>query len=238
MNTIKVNSKNTLMIAHRGMSGIELENTNAAFIAAGNRSHFGIETDVHKTADGKYIIIHDDNTGRVATEDISVEGSNFDTLRNLTLIHKGDSTRKELCLPTLKEYVNTCKRYEKVGVLELKNEFTYEEIGEIIGEIKECDYIENIIFISFCFDNLVRVRQYLPCSVVQFLVDDFTQDLPDRLVEQKFDLDIHYKALTKENIDLLHSKGIKINCWTVDTAEEGQQLIDWGVDYVTSNILE
>lgn len=52
MNTIKVNSKNTLMIAHRGMSGIELENTNAAFIAAGNRSHFGIETDVHKTADG------------------------------------------------------------------------------------------------------------------------------------------------------------------------------------------
>lgn len=238
MNTIKVNSKNTLMIAHRGMSGLELENTNAAFIAAGNRSHFGIETDVHKTADGKYIIIHDDETGRVATENIPVEGSKFDDLRSLTLVHNGDATRKELCLPTLKEYVNTCKRYEKVGVLELKNEFTYEEIGEIIAEIEECGYTEKIIFISFCFDNLVRVRKYLPFSVVQFLVDDFTDDLPDRLVEYKFDLDIHYAALTKEIIDLLHSKDIKINCWTVNTAEEGQQLIDWGVDFITSNILE
>ena len=56
MNTIKVDSGNTLMIAHRGLSGIELENTCSAFVAAGNRSYFGIETDVHVTADGQYII--------------------------------------------------------------------------------------------------------------------------------------------------------------------------------------
>ena len=40
------------MVAHRGTSGLELENTNSAFVAAGNRSYFGIETDVHRTADG------------------------------------------------------------------------------------------------------------------------------------------------------------------------------------------
>lgn len=53
------------MIAHRGVSGIECENTAAAFVTAGNRSYFGIETDVHRTADGQYIIIHDDDTKRV-----------------------------------------------------------------------------------------------------------------------------------------------------------------------------
>lgn len=238
MDTIKVNHKNTLMIAHRGLSGIELENTNAAFIAAGNRSHFGIETDVHKTSDGKYIIIHDDETGRVATEDIPVEGSSFDKLRSLTLIHNGDATRPELCLPSLKEYVNTCKRYEKKAVLELKNEFNQEEINEILKEVEECGYTDEMIYISFCFDNLVRVRNTIPSANVQFLVDDFTDDLPDRLVEHKFDLDIRYTSLTKEIIDLLHSKDIKINCWTVNTAEEGQQLIDWGIDFITSNILE
>lgn len=73
------------MIAHRGLSGIEKENTNAAFIAAGNRSYFGIETDVHKTVDGKFVIIHDDTTGRVAIDDLEVEKSTFETLRKLSL---------------------------------------------------------------------------------------------------------------------------------------------------------
>lgn len=80
MDTVKINKNNTALIAHRGLSGIECENTAAAFVAAGNRSYFGIETDVHKTADGKFIIIHDDNTGRVCAEDLSVENSNYDDL--------------------------------------------------------------------------------------------------------------------------------------------------------------
>ena len=65
MDTVKISHGNTKMIAHRGLSGIEQENTNAAFVAAGNRSYYGIETDVHRTADGQYVIIHDDTTARV-----------------------------------------------------------------------------------------------------------------------------------------------------------------------------
>ena len=57
MDTIKFNKKNVKIIAHRGLSGIECENTNAAFVAAGNRSYFGIETDVHITADGKFVLV-------------------------------------------------------------------------------------------------------------------------------------------------------------------------------------
>ena len=34
MDTIKFNKKQTLVVAHRGLSGIETENTNAAFVAA------------------------------------------------------------------------------------------------------------------------------------------------------------------------------------------------------------
>ena len=55
MNTIKVNAGKTMMVAHRGVSGLERENTVAAFLAAGNRSYYGIETDFHRTADGKFI---------------------------------------------------------------------------------------------------------------------------------------------------------------------------------------
>lgn len=66
MDTIRINSGSTKIIAHRGLSGIERENTCPAFVAAGNRSYFGIETDVHITNEGKFVIIHDETTEKVS----------------------------------------------------------------------------------------------------------------------------------------------------------------------------
>lgn len=239
MDSIKINSGNTRMIAHRGLSGLETENTNAAFIAAGNRSYFGVETDVHKTADGKFVVIHDDNTGRVSAVDISVEGSSFDALRKIGL-HSPDGTdgRADMLIPTLKEYISTCRRYEKIAVLELKNEFTSEEIKAICDEINELDYLGSVIFISFCFENLVRLREFYPEQTVQFLIDDYNDELPDLLASHGFDLDILYTSLTEERIRTLHTKGIKVNCWTCNDKDAGETLCRWGIDFITSNILE
>ncbi len=43
------------MVAHRGLCGLEPENSIPAFVAAGNRSYYGVESDVHVTADGKLL---------------------------------------------------------------------------------------------------------------------------------------------------------------------------------------
>ena len=52
MDTIKIRAGACKMVAHRGVSGLEKENTMAAFVAAGNRSYYGIATDIHRTLDG------------------------------------------------------------------------------------------------------------------------------------------------------------------------------------------
>ena len=45
MDTIKIDNKNVRMVAHRGLSGLEKENTCSAFVAACNRAtYFGVET--------------------------------------------------------------------------------------------------------------------------------------------------------------------------------------------------
>ena len=62
MDTIRIEKGSTRMVAHRGVSGLEKENTMAAFVAAGNRSYWGVETDVHRTSDGKMVVIHDGDT--------------------------------------------------------------------------------------------------------------------------------------------------------------------------------
>ena len=239
MDTIKFNKKSVLMVAHRGLSGIEKENTNAAFIAAGNRSYFGIETDVHKTLDGKYVVFHDDTTGRVAIDNMEVEKTTFDCLRNLLLTDiDGKKGRSDIRIPTLQEYISICKKYEKVAVLELKNAFTEEEIYEIADIITDMNYLENVIFISFCLENLIFLRKKYPDQPAQYLVDDYTDDLTATLKANNLDLDIKYTALTQENMKALHDADIKVNCWTCDDPVAGEKLADWGIEYITSNILE
>ena len=49
---------------------------------------------------------------------------------------------------------------------------------------------------------------------------------------------LYFTALTKEIVEDLHSKGIVVNCWTVDRLEDAEKLIEMGVDQITSNILE
>ncbi len=239
MDTIKINAGKTLMVAHRGVSGIEKENTHAAFVAAGNRSHYGIETDVHRTLDGKYVCIHDDTTGRVAIDNLVVEESTFDTLRNLLLTDvDGKKGRTDLRIPTLQEYIQICKKYDKVAVLELKNHFPEEDVIRIIEIIQQEGYLSNVIFISFDFENMLTIRRLLPKQRAQYLTVKYSEELVEQLVNERLDLDILHEALTKENIEYMHSRGIVINCWTVDDPARGEELASWGVDFITSNILE
>ena len=239
MNTIKIDKKTCLMVAHRGCSGLERENTNAAFVAAGNRSYWGIETDIHSTADGKYILYHDNSTPRLCIDEMVIEKTTFDTLRSLTLIDlDGKKGRSDLRMPTLEEYIGICKKYEKVAVLELKNAFPREQVHEICAAIEAMDYLQNTVFIAFSYENLVYLREKYPTQPAQFLTKAYTDDLIDLLKAQNLDLDIRASALTEENVAALKAAGIRINCWTVNDPEEAERLIAWGVDYITTNILE
>jgi glycerophosphoryl diester phosphodiesterase len=240
MDTIKIEKKQVRMIAHRGLSGLEKENTCSAFVAAGNRaSYFGIETDVHRTADGRFIIFHDDNTKRVGLDSMVIEETTFDTLRNLQLTDiDGVRGRKDLILPTLEEYIGICKKYGKDCVLELKNQFRAADVYKIVSIIDKLGYLDHVIFISFALKNLLYLRRRYPTQRAQYLLSTYPEGTTDLLKKNQLGLDIKYTALTKEIVDAVHAAGQEVNCWTVNTAEDGNAMVALGVDYITSNILE
>lgn len=228
------------MIAHRGVSGLETENTCASFVAAGNRSYYGIETDVHVTKDGKFIICHDDDLKRVSGDDISVENSTFDTLRSVILYDKdGKKGRCDLRLPSLSEYIGICKRYGKYSVLELKNEMTRESVFGIIDEIEGLGHADMTVFISFSFKNLEFVREKGEKYKAQFLCSrmPFREHYED-LKRLHIGCDISFSSIDEEFYKYMRSAGIDINCFTVDTPEDAERLSRLGVDYITTNILE
>ncbi|MBO7407411.1 MAG: glycerophosphoryl diester phosphodiesterase, partial [Clostridia bacterium] len=44
--------------------------------------------------------------------------------------------------------------------------------------------------------------------------------------------------LTKEMFDDMKALGLEVNIWTVDDPELARRYVEWGADYITSNILE
>lgn len=246
MDTIKINRENAKMIAHRGLSGIETENTNSAFVAAANRSYFGIECDIHVTSDKKFVVIHDETTARVSKENINVETSDFETVRKIVLnnkdktgnINEMQATRGDLIIPTLSEYISICKKYGKKCILELKNRFEPEDIKKVADEINSLGYLDGVIFISFSLDNMINLRKLLPNQPLQFLTGKYNEEILNALNEYNLDLDIAYNALTKEIVEELHGNGHLINCWTCDDKDRVLELLDMGVDFITTNILE
>ena len=241
MDTIKLTMQGKpLMVAHRGVSDLETENTAAAFVAAGNRSYYGIECDVHRTRDGKYAVLHDHDTLRVSGKELRVAEHTLAELQQLVLLDKltGAPTRTDLRIPSLEEYIAICKKYGKYAVLELKDDFEKTQIYEICDIIKAAGWLEYTVFISFCFQNLVYLRKKYKTQAAQFLKSHWEDDLIDRVKAQNLDLDFNHQNLTREMVDACHKNGIVLNVWTVNDPARAKELAEWGVDMVTSNILE
>ena len=239
MDTIKFDKKNTLVIAHRGLSGLEKENTNSAFVAAGNRSYYGIETDIHKTKDGHFVVNHDGDFKRVANEEIVIENSTLEEIQNIVLYDvDNQKNRFDLRPTTLQNYLAICKKYEKHSIIELKSDFTDEDISKIIEIAEHYGQLENTTFISFNYENLVKVRKILPNQSAQYLFWKLTDEEIARLVRDKIDADVWCIELTEEQIKKAHEAGLKVNCWTVNEKENGEKFASWGIDFITTNILE
>ena len=237
--TIKIDSKNTKMIAHRGFRQVEVENTLKAFNYASKTTVYGIENDVHVTKDGKFVVIHDHDLKRLAGIDngLTVEEMTFAELRAVSLLNKDGAPDSSYQIPTVLEYLTACKQGDKQAILEIKG-IDYENTKVLAKMVYDFGYLDKTTFISFQKHCLEAVREVYPNASVQFLTSHFDIDLIPLLVKNKWDLDIEYTALTKERLDALHELGIKVNVWTVNEKDVAELLIYWGVDMITSDCLE
>lgn len=236
--TLKWEASKPAMIAHRGLSGLERENTCAAFVAAGCRSYYGIETDIHRTADGKYIVYHDDNLARLMNDPRVVETMNFEELRALRLRDHDGNERGDLVMPSLEEYIRVCKKYDKGSVLEIKNHFEPEDIDRVIEIIRAEGWLERTIFISFDRANMICIREKLPQQRAQYLVSTFDEEVLAMLKAYRLDLDMDYRNVTRAVVEACHAAGAAVNVWTVNTLEDARNMAACGVDFITTNIVE
>ncbi len=214
-----------LILAHRGASAAQPENTLAAFVEAMRLNADGVELDVHLTKDNHIVVIHDETTGRTCDRDLIIGKSLLIDIQNLLIngVHK---------VPTLNEVLDLIPNHKTINI-EIKTIAATEKAVETITNYKK-DL--KIMVSSFDWNVLEKVRLKNPKIPIGVLFEnDFENALAFAKKTNAEYLNPDYKLLNQTNIAQAHSAGIKICCYTVNDDLEKQKMKNLGVEIIISD---
>lgn len=225
------------LIAHRGLSGLAPENSLSAFEIV-TEKYYGSEVDIHSTLDNELVVFHDHNLIRTTGIDKNINVSTYDELKKIKLTSGNniDKYNSEY-IPLLKDYLEICSRKDLHAIIEIKEVHNETLLNEVIELVKSYNYYNNSTIISFNLQYLIKLREVFNDLSLQYLVGEINDDVIEMCVKHKLDVDVNYGALTKEQVKKCHDNNILVNVWTVDDYNKAIELIDMGVDFITTNIL-
>jgi glycerophosphoryl diester phosphodiesterase len=234
----------TEIIAHRGSSFLAPENTLAAF-QLGWQETTTCEADVHLTADGRLVVIHDATTARTTGVSYKVGAHTLDSLQSLEAgSWKGPQWHGER-IPTLKEVIDAMP-VDKQLLIELKAE--PEIIPELKRVIEASGKAERLRLQAFSYATCVAVREAFPEIAVYLLIEAKPSLLSgewrpsiDEIMAKTRDggldgIGLNDTGLLSDDaMHTLHADGLKVLVWTVDQVGEAQRLLDLKVDGIITN---
>lgn len=226
-----------LIFAHRGASAVAPENTLAAFRRALEMGADGVELDVHLSADGVPVVMHD---ARVeATTDGT--GSLVDlSLKELKSLDAGSWFAEDFAgeqIPTLEEVLADVGNSLLINI-ELKPAFSKRKGLEaaVADVVQRVGVSERVWFSSFVPYSLYRMRNLLPgvpcgflyggSSLFSWLFKSFT---PFEAVHPEA------RLVTPALVRRAHKRGLRVITWTVDDADQARLFARWGVDGLITN---
>ena len=196
---------------------------------------WGVECDIHTLKDGNIIVFHDDDVERMTNGSGKISNMNLLEIKSLNIDNGNNINKyKELKIPTLDEYLRCCKRNNLIPVIEFKN-ININSVKCIIDKIKQEGLENNTIIISSDYKWVKYIRKYTYKIQFQYLADINLENI--NLIKQygNYGIDVRCDKVTKELVKLAHENGAKVNVWNVNTNEEVDKLLRFGVDMVTSN---
>ena len=230
------------MTAHRGYSAVAPENTLPSFKKAGEYGFWGAECDTSVTADGVWVIMHDDSVDRTTDGEGRIGDLTFDEIRSLT-IDAGNNVEQypNTKVPTLTEYLDVCKEFGMHPVIEIKECAGVENMESLARLLSSREEKDMFTIISFGWDICARIKELLPDTPVYILIGGAAEDnFPNTVqfaVENKLDgIDFAY-VWGRDMVKLAEESGLKTMVWTLDDIESAERYYRWGVRDITTNSL-
>jgi glycerophosphoryl diester phosphodiesterase len=240
-------------LAHRGASALAPENTIEAFRLAVETGAGGLELDVHLTRDGHIVVIHDATVDRTTSGTGAVSEMTLDELRSLDAGHnfspEGGPTRpyrgRHVRVPTLEEVL------EGFPVVAVNIDIKAGTPGieeKVLGVLREANALGRALVVSTSHDIVKRFRKvsggHVSTGASRWEIGVFyvsSRFRLERLVRPAYDaLQVPLKhrgipVVTPRFVRAAHARGVRVDAWTINQAEEMRRLLDLGVDVIMTD---
>ncbi len=237
------------VIGHRGAAAYAPENTLPSFEHAVEVGADGVELDLHCTADGHLVVIHDDTLERTTDGSGAVEERTLEELRGFDAGYRFTPDRGEtfpfrgrgVRIPTFEEVLAA------VGGLPVVAEIKSMRAGRAMGEWLPASPDRDRILVGG-FDR----EQVAPAGAAARWRCAYQDELTGYVLFGKIGLNRWFRpegvdaAMVPEKRSILrvvspgfvrraHADGLGVFVWTVNRPDDMRRLFDWGVDGLVSD---
>ena len=206
--------------AHRGASQTHSENTIGAFAEAVRLGVDGIELDIHATADGVPVVIHDSSLARTLGTESRVTDATFEHLRSIAPT-----------VPTFAEVLQLVGSDLHLDI-EAKQAGIEREILDLLASYPDARWSIS------CFDwsVLEQFRKLDDDCDLWLLSPLFTEELVETARRLRATAAaLLAPSITEETIKASHAGGLKVMAWTVNDVDRAQELEQWGLDMLCTD---
>jgi len=223
-----------LIVAHRGASAVERENTIPAFEKAVAHGADAIELDIRWTADDRAVVYHDPSVTRDGRK-IPVRKLPADELRRL-------KAAEQVAIPTVRELLEWA-----VGRLPLVFDIkdTHRE-EEFMHEVEACGFHAESVFSSFRLTVIGKIRASRPDWQTAWIIGNSGSAALRRLLLRPIitravrwgagALHFHHNWIGPEVIARCHKENLRVAAWTVDDPARMREIAGMGVDAIITNV--
>ncbi|MGW7054339.1 glycerophosphodiester phosphodiesterase [Streptomyces sp. NPDC054887] len=196
-----------LTIGHRGVMGVEPENTLRSFVRAEQAGMDAIELDLHLSKDGALVVMHDaevDRTtdGRGAIADL--------TAAELRGLDAGQGER----VPFFEEVLDTVRSPLQA---EIKDVAAARALAEVMHRRDLADRVE---VSSFHDEAVAEIASLVPGVRTVLVASRYGSDVVDRAeAVGAATLALNIRRLTLETVERAHDRGLRVIGWVVNTQD-------------------
>ncbi|MEU1597399.1 glycerophosphodiester phosphodiesterase family protein [Streptomyces sp. NPDC005708] len=198
---------NFLTIGHRGVMGVEPENTLRSFVAAEHAGLDLIELDLHLSKDGALVIMHD------ADVDRTTDGTGPISEKTLAELRTLDAGRGER-VPVFEEVLDAVRTPIQA---EIKDVAAARALAEVMHRR---DLVGRVEVSSFHDEAVAEIARLVPGVRTALIAGRYGPDVVERAVEAGAGtVCLNIRRLTLEVVEHAREADLRIIAWVVNTLD-------------------
>jgi len=236
-----------LVAAHRGGAALWPENSLLAFRSALALGVDALELDLHLTADGEVVVLHDPTLDRTSTRSGHVRDLKLADLASVRLTTREGALTSER-VPTFAQVLDLAAPTSAEVLPEIKvdaNRQRYDGIEEkVLALIRARGLLARTTIQAFQVETIRRLRELEPKARTMLLVArgavERDRARPAEAVRRArelgaTDLGMNHRLIDADVMSAARAAGIRVSAWTVNEEADIRRMVDLGVDMVMSD---